>query len=186
MTREIRKNKKSLTKKAVGTERIGNAYFTIRGVKSPFSKGRYEVLVEIRGKKVFDMEGSFDEVLSAMKEHRKAREGKGLLEEMSQAIAGPGDSLTGCFSHKELVYLAALMDGPRTLDELVIITNIHTTNGFEVMEDMQMLGLIQRREKKGKSPREYSITSRGERIVKLLTEDERFKEIRRKVEKGYP
>ena len=99
----------------------------------------------------------------------------------SEVLVESKESVTGCFDDKELLYLAALMRGSMSLDELTYATSIDTKEGFTTLEDLQTTGLVHRGEKKGKSPREYSITVKGKKIVGTLREEERFLEIQKQI-----
>lgn len=109
-------------------------------------------------------------------------QGKGPFSKgKSGVLAEPKEGVAGCFDDKELLYLAALMRGPMSLDELAYATGIDTKEGFTTLKDLQTTGLVQRGEKKGKSPREYSITAKGKKIVGTFREEKGFLEIQRQI-----
>jgi len=99
----------------------------------------------------------------------------------SAVLAEPREGVTGCFDDKELLYLAALMRGPMSLDELAYTTSMDIKEGFTALEDLQTIGLVQRGERKGKSPRRYSITEKGKKIVGTFKEEEMFLKIQKQI-----
>ncbi len=121
-----------------------------------------------------------------MRKARKKKAGKVSKDSLfskgrSGVLAEPEHGLAGCFDDKELSYLAALMKGPMSLDELHYATNIDTKEGFTTLKDLQTTGLVKRGEKKDKSPRKYSITAKGKRIVETFREEERFLKIQKQI-----
>ena len=168
---EIKTDKRWLTKTVEGTEAIGDARITIRGKKKWAVK--YEVLVDSQEKRVFETKGSFIGVLMDMKKDEHAKEGCELLKTMAEKISDPKRSLTGYYNDRQLQCLAALMEGERTLEEVVEATNLETTQASKALMDLQATGLSYRCEKKGELPRRYTLSTAGKQMTDLLVEYEK-------------
>jgi predicted transcriptional regulator len=110
----------------------------------------------------------------AHKDNLFSKDRPGVMLEQERGVAG-------CFDDKELLYLAALMRGPMTLDELAYATGIDTKKGFGSLNDLQTMRLVKRGEKKDKSTRKYYITARGKKIVGTFGEEGKFMEIQKQI-----
>ena len=174
--------KKRLTKYANGRTRINDEVFALKGSRTIFCKGKYEVLVDGHQR----VTGGFFHVLDQLiSDSDKAK----MLYWMGMALDDPAlkeKSMIRHFSNVQLYCLAALMDEPKSIKEIVQLTGINENIVYRAIAEFQTVELIpvvpKEEETDDSGNPRHGLSKKGKAFMKKLKKDPIFKEFKKNLE----
>jgi DNA-binding MarR family transcriptional regulator len=171
----IEASRRFLSKRATGTKTTGEIRLTITGKKSPFSRGRYQVLASVNGEEAFSATGSFLSVRDSMSKDRNVRKNVGLLRKVGEEISDNSAVYSSSLSDAQLITLIALNEGPKSIGQIADSVHIDPDRAQKIILKFMSMGDVHTvLGDHGSDGSLYTLSVGGRRFIKVISQEQRY------------